>query len=289
MSEEKNLCVSDERIVEIETERLRGFRNHPFKVRFDNQMVQLKDSIEKYGVLTPLLVRPVPEGSYEIISGHRRKFAAEQLGYRRLPVIIRVMRDEEAVIKMVDSNFQREDISPSEKAFAYKMKYEAIKGKGRKNIGGQLDHQYKGKKTIEIIGKEIGDSPKQLQRYLKLTELMPELLEKLDNGEISFNPAFELAFLKEEEQKQILDAMEYTQASPSLSQAQRIKKLSQEEKLTVEKMQDILGEVKKGEIDRVVFKNEQLHKYFPPNYSSSKMKREILELLKIWKEQYWND
>lgn len=184
-------------------------------------MVQLKDSIEKYGVLTPLLVRPVPEGSYEIISGHRRKFAAEQLGYRRLPVIIRVMKDEEAVIKMVDSNFQREEISPSEKAFAYKMKYEAIKGKGRKNIGGQVDHQYKGKKTIEIIGKEIGDSPKQ---------------------------------------------------------AQRIKKLSQEEKLTVEKMQDILGEVKKGEIDRVVFKNEQLHKYFPPNYSSSKMKREILEL-----------
>ena len=277
----------EERVIEIEIERLRDFQNHPFKVKTDQQMSQLIDSMEYYGILNPLIVRPVLDGVYEIISGHRRKYAAEKLGYRKIPVIIRVLKDDEAIVSMVDSNLQREEISPSEKAFAYKMKYDAIKRNAGRRKRGQLDHQLKGKKTIEVIGKELGDSPKQVQRYLKITELIPELLEMLDDGTISFNPAFEVAFLKTEEQKQLIEAMDFTQAIPSLSQAQRIKKLSQDSELTEDRMKEILGEVKKGEIERVSFKNEQLYKFFPKNYSPARMKREILDLLKLWSEQYW--
>ena len=180
----------DEKIVEIEMERLRSFRNHPFKVKADAEMLQLMDSISKYGVMNPLIVRPVPEGVYEIISGHRRKYAAQQLGFRKMPVIIRVMRDEDAVINMVDSNLQREKIPPpSEKAFAYKMKYDAIKRKGGRRNSSQDDHHFTGKRTIDLIGEDSGESPKQVQRFLKLTELIPELLEMLDEGAIAFNPA----------------------------------------------------------------------------------------------------
>ena len=220
----------DEQIIEIEIERLRSFKNHPFKVEDDKDMHLLKDSIKKYGVLNPLIVRPVPDGVYEIISGHRRKYAAQQLGYRKVPVIIRVMNDEEAIIKMVDSNLQRERISYSEKAFAYKMKNDAMKrtaGRPR----SQIDHNLKGKRTVEIIAEETGESPKQVQR---------------------------------------------------------IKKLSKDGKLTLEKMQDILSEIKKGEISRVTFTNEQLHRYFPNNYTPEMMKREIVAILKIWMEQYWD-
>lgn len=277
----------EERVIEIEIERLRDFQNHPFKVKTDQQMSQLIESMEHYGILNPLIVRPVLDGVYEIISGHRRKYAAEKLGYRKIPVIIRVLKDDEAIVSMVDSNLQREEISPSEKAFAYKMKYDAIKRNAGRRKRGQLDHQLKGKKTIEVIGKELGDSPKQVQRYLKITELIPELLEMLDDGTISFNPAFEVAFLKAEEQKQLIEAMDFTQAIPSLSQAQRIKKLSQDSALSEDRMKEILGEVKKGEIERVSFKNEQLYKFFPKNYSPARMKREILDLLKLWSEQYW--
>ncbi len=279
-----NEIEPDEKVVEIEMERLREFRNHPFKVKADAQMLLLIESISKYGILNPLIVRPVPEGVYEIISGHRRKYAATQLGYRKLPVIIRVMKDEDAVISMVDSNLHREVIRPSEKAFAYKMKYEAIRRKsGRKN-GGQVDHHFLGRKSVDIIGEDSGESPKQVQRFLKLTELIPELLEMLDEGAIAFNPAFETAFLTEEEQKNLIKAMDYTQAMPSLSQAQRMKKLSREGKLTLKQMQSILSEVKKGEINRVMFKNEQLHQYFPKDYTAEQMKQGILEILQLWRE-----
>lgn len=239
MEEKKELLDQDERVVEIELERLRGFVNHPFKVQADSQMIELQESIKKYGILNPLIVRTRQDGTYEIISGHRRKFAAEKIGYRKVPVIIRVLKDDEAVVSMVDSNLQREMISPSEKAFAYKMKYEAIKRKAGRRKCGQVDHNL-GKKSIELIGEECGDSPKQVQRYIKITELIPEMLEKVDDGSMGFTPAVQLSFLKKKEQKEMLDAMEFAQCTPSLSQALRIKKLSADGKLTVRDMEDIL-------------------------------------------------
>ena len=261
----------DEKIIEIEIERLCSFKNHPFQVKDDKEMHLLKESIEKYGILNPLIVRPVPDGVYEIISGHRRKHAAELLGYRKVPVIIRVMTEDESILNMVDSNLHREKISFSEKAFAYKMKNDVLKRKsGRKK--GQIDHKTKRKRTVEIISEECGDSPKQVQRYISLTKLIPEFLQKLDDELISFNPAVEISALKEEEQKQLLEAMDYAQAVPSLSQAQRIRKLSKENQLTLEKMQEIMSEIKKGEITRVAFTNEQLHKYFPSRYTPAMKK-----------------
>ena len=196
----------DEKIIEIEIERLRSFKNHPFQVKDDNEMHLLKESLEKYGILTPLIVRSVPDGVYEIIAGHRRRHAAELLGYRKVPVIIRVMNEDEAILNMVDSNLHREKISFSEKVFAYKMKNDVLKRKsGRKK--GQIDHKTKKKRTVEIISEECGDSPKQVQRYISLTKLIPEFLQKLDDELISFNPAVEISALKEEEQKQLLEAI----------------------------------------------------------------------------------
>ena len=280
--------VNEEKIISIEIERLKDFKDHPFRVRSDRDMQKLLASIKQYGILSPLIVRPIPEGVYEIISGHRRKYAAQQLGYRKVPVIIRAMKDDEAVISMIDANLQREQIRPSEKAFAYKMKYDAIKRRSGRRKKDAIDYHFKGKRSVNVISEEMGDSPKQVQRYLKLTELIPEMLEMLDDEMISFSPAFEIAFLKDKEQKDLIEAMNYTQAMPSLSQAQRIKKLSQEGTLTKEKMQDILSETKKGIIDRVTFKNEQLYRFFPRNYSATQMKREILEILKLWISQNWD-
>jgi len=280
--------VNEEKIISIEIERLKDFKDHPFRVRSDRDMQKLLVSIKQYGILSPLIVRPIPEGVYEIISGHRRKYAAQQLGYRKVPVIIRAMKDDEAVISMIDANLQREQIRPSEKAFAYKMKYDAIKRRSGRRKKDAIDYHFKGKRSVNIISEEIGDSPKQVQRDLKLTERIPEMLEMLDDEMISFSPAFEIAFLKDKEQKDLIEAMNYTQAMPSLSQAQRIKKLSQEGTLTKEKMQDILSETKKGIIDRVTFKNEQLYRFFPRNYSATQMKREILEILKLWISQNWD-
>ena len=231
MAEKTELLEEDEKVVEIELERLRGFENHPFKVRADSQMIELQESIKKYGILNPLIVRPKKDGCYEIISGHRRKFAAEKIGYRKVPVIIRVLKDDEAVVSMIDSNLQREMISPSEKAFAYKMKYEAIKRKAGRRKCGQVDHNL-GKKSIELIGEECGDSPKQVQRYIKITDLIPEMLEKVDDG---------------------------------------------------------LSEIKQKEIDRVVFKTEQLHRFFPVTYTAEQMRREILEMLKLNMKKYWDE
>ena len=277
----------DEKIVEIELERLRTFQNHPFKVQADSQMIELQDSIKKYGILNPLIVRPRPDAMYEIISGHRRRFAAEQLGYRKVPVIIRVLQDDEAVISMVDSNLQRERISPSEKAFAYKMKYDVIKRKTGRRKCGQIDH-HSGKKSIEIIGAESGESPKQVQRYIKMTDLIPELLEKVDDGTMGFTPAVQISYLKKKDQEMMLEAMDYSQCTPSLSQAQRMKRMSVEGNLTLEAMQEILSEIKQKEIDRVIFKNEQLYRFFPSSYTAEQMRREILEILKLWMSNYWD-
>lgn len=289
MTEQKKFIVpnEEEKIIQIEIERLTTFKDHPFKVQEDEDMKMLMESIEKYGILNPLIVRPLKEGVYEIVSGHRRRYAAEKLGYRKVPVIIRVMQDEESVIAMVDANLQRESISFSEKAFAYKMKNDAMKRvRGRKKRG-QIDDNLLGKRTIEIIAEESGESYKQIQRYIKITALHPKLLEMLDKGEISFNPAVEISNLKMKEQENFLEAMDYAQSVPSLSQAQRIKALSKSGKLTLEEMQDILSEIKKGEITRVTFTNEQLHRYFPDNYTPQMMKREIIAILKIWMEERW--
>jgi len=286
VAEKTEVCDAEEKVIEMELERLRTFENHPFKVHADSQMIELQDSIKSFGILNPLIVRPRPDGVYEIISGHRRRYAAEQLGYRKVPVIIRALKDDEAVISMIDSNLQRERINPSEKAFAYKMKYDVIKRKTGRRKCGQIDHN-SGKKSIDIIGKESGDSPKQVQRYIKMTDLIPEILEKVDDGTMGFTPAVQLSYLKKKEQEKILEAMDYVQCTPSLSQAQRMRKMSTEGMLTFEGMQDILSEIKQKEIDRVVFKNEQLYRFFPSSYSAEQMKREILEILKLWMKNNW--
>ena len=286
MDKKTDVRDPDEKVVEIEMERLRAFPNHPFKVIGDSQMIELQDSIKKYGVLNPLIVRPKIEGYYEIISGHRRKYAAEKLGYKKIPVIIRMLQDDEAVVIMVDSNLQREQITPSEKAYAYKMKYDAIKKKaGRKNCS-QVDHNT-GKRSIDVIGELCGDSAKQVQRYIKITELIPALLDKVDDGTMGFTPAVQLSYLKKKEQQEIMNAIDSTQCTPSLSQAIRMKKLSESGKLTEAEIEGILGEVKQKETDRVIFKNEQLYRFFPSTYTSEQMRREILEILKSWRNSNW--
>lgn len=286
MDQKTDVRDPDEKVVEIEMERLRAFPNHPFKVIGDSQMIELQDSIKKYGVLNPLIVRPKVEGYYEIISGHRRKYAAEKLGYKRIPVIIRMLQDDEAVVIMVDFNLQREQITPSEKAYAYKMKYDAIKKKaGRKNCS-QVDHNT-GKRSIDVIGELCGDSAKQVQRYIKITELIPALLDKVDDGTMGFTPAVQLSYLKKKEQQEIMNAIDYTQCTPSLSQAIRMKKLSESGKLTEAEIEGIFGEVKQKETDRVIFKNEQLYRFFPSTYTSEQMRREILEILKSWRNSNW--
>ena len=276
---------NDEKVVEIEIERLHDFKNHPFKVQADSQMKELQDSISKYGILNPLIVRPRPEGFYEVISGHRRKYAAMELKYTKVPVIIRYMLDEEAIISMVDSNLQRERILPSEKAAAYKMKYEVLRRKAGRRKCSQVDYTT-GKKSIEIIGEETGDSPKQIQRYLKLNDLIPELLDKVDDETMGFTIGVELAYLSKANQEIVLEAMENTLATPNLSQAIRIKKMQEEEKISVHSVEAIITEVKQKEINRVVFKNEQLYRYFPSYYTAEQMRREILTLLKINMESY---
>lgn len=276
----------EERVIEIEPERLRDFEAHPFHVTEDDEMKNLMESIRLYGILNPLIVRPKPEGFYEIISGHRRKYAAQNLGYRKIPVIIRVLSDEEAVVMMVDSNLQRENLLPSEKAFAIKMKYEAIKRNGGRRIkGSQSGILQKGVRSVHILGEQTGDSPKQIQRYLKITELVPELLAMLDNRKISFNPAYEIPFLTKEQQEKIVKAMKMVHSAPSLSQAQRIRQLGQEQALSIQKVREILSEIKKGEINRVTFKNEQLYQFFPHGYPAKRMKQDILDILQQWKQE----
>ena len=274
-----------ERVQKIPISELKPFQNHPFKVIDDEAMLRTTESIAQFGVLTPLIARPLEEGGYEIISGHRRVHAAEAAGLTDVPVIVRDMTDDEAVVLMVDSNLQRENILPSERAFAYKMKLEAMKHQGeRTDLQGEgTSTQVVSKsRSNEILGMQNDQSRETVRRFIRLTNLIPELLEMLDQKQISFNPAVELSYLTPDEQKSLLEAMDYTQAAPSLSQAQRLKKLSQEGGCALDDMCEILGEVKKGDLERVAFKSEQLRKYFPKSYSPKQMQDTIIKLLEQW-------
>ena len=269
---------------------LHPFEGHPFKVLDDELMEQTVESIKQIGVVSPLIVRPDPEGGFEILSGHRRLHAAQLAGLETVPVIVNEMDDDAAIIFMVDSNLQRENILPSERAFSYKMKLEAMKhqaGRPSKENDSQLGNNF-GKLSSEEMAEELGTSKNQIFRYIRLTNLIPEILDMVDEKKIAFNPAVELSYLKPSEQKEFLEAMDYAQATPSLSQAQRIKKLSQSNELTEDNLKDILCEIKREDISRVTFKTEQLKKYFPKDYTVEKMKREIIDILKIWMDKYWD-
>lgn len=273
-----------EQIQQLPLTELHPFPNHPFKVMEDEAMQRTVESIAQYGVLAPLIARPRPEGGYEILSGHRRQYAAKLAGLETLPVIVRNMDDNAAVVLMVDSNLQREHILPSERAFAYKMKLEALKNQGARSdltssqVGTKL-------RSDEKVAHDSGESRNQVQRFIRLTHLIPELLELVDQKKISFNPAVELSYLTEPEQRDFLEAMQDTQNAPSLSQAQRIKKLSQESQCSYEAIFDIMGEEKKAEMDHVTLKNEVLRKYFPRSYTPKQMEDTILRLLEQWQKK----
>ena len=273
-----------EQIQQIPIADLHPFKDHPFKVLDDEAMQRTVESVAQFGVLAPLVVRPREEGGYEIISGHRRQHAAELAGLKTLPVIVRNMDDDQAVIHMVDSNLQRESILPSERAFAYKMKLEAIKNQGARS---DLTSSQVGMKlqSLDIVGKDAGDSRNQVHRYIRLTNLIPELLELVDQKKISFNPAVELSYLTTSEQRDFFEAMQDTQNAPSLSQAQRIKKLSQEGHCSYEAIFDIMGKEKKAEMDRLTIKNDVLRKYFPKSYTPRQMEETILKLLEQWQKK----
>jgi len=284
-----------EKVQRIPIAELVPFKNHPFKVVDDEAMLRTTESVAQFGVLTPLIARPLEDGGYEIISGHRRAHAAEAAGLTEVPVIVRDMDDDAAVVLMVDSNLQRENILPSERAFAYKMKLEAMKHQGERtdlkeeSTSRQLGEKLQGQTSVGEMSDQIGESQRQIQRFIRLTSLIPELLDMVDRKQISFNPAVELSYLTLEEQKHVIEAMDFTQAAPSLSQAQRLKKLSQEGGCTMEAMQDILGEVKKGDLERVAFKSEQLRKYFPKSYTPKQMSETIIKLLEQWQKKRQRD
>ena len=283
-TEESRQEQQREQVQQIPIGELFPFKNHPFKVLDDESMQRTVESVEQYGVLSPLIARPRPEGGYEIISGHRRQHAAQLAGLDTLPVIVRQMDDDAAVLLMVDSNLQRESILPSERAFAYKMKLEALKNQGARS---DLTSSQVGMKlqALDIVGQEAGDSRNQVHRFIRLTNLIPELLDLVDEKKISFNPAVELSYLDEAQQRDFLQAMDETQNAPSLSQAQRMKKLAQEEKFTYEAAFAIMGEAKKDELDKVVIKNDTLKKYFPRSYTPRQMEDVIIKLLEQWKRR----
>lgn len=277
-----------ERVQNISIRELVPFKDHPFKVVDDEAMLRTTESIAQYGVLTPLIARPLEDGGYEIISGHRRVHAAEMAGLTEVPVLVRDMDDDAATVLMVDSNLQRESILPSERAFAYKMKLEAMKHQGQRNdltssqVGTKL-------RTDQAMAEELGESRNQIQRYIRLTNLIPELLEMVDQKQISFNPAVELSYLAPEEQEIFMQAMDEVQAAPSLSQAQRLKKLAQEGDFTMDSAREIMNEVKKGDLERVTFRNEQLRKYFPRSYTAQQMQDTIIKLLDQWQKKKARD
>lgn len=277
-----------ERVQNISISELVPFKDHPFKVVDDEAMLRTTESIAQYGVLTPLIARPLEGGGYEIISGHRRAHAAEMAGLTEVPVLVRQMDDDAATVLMVDPNLQRENILPSERAYAYKMKLEALKHQGERSdlTSGQLGPKLR---SDEQLAQEAGESRKQVQRYIRLTNLIPELLEMVDQKQISFNPAVELSYLAPEEQEIFMQAMDEVQASPSLSQAQRLKKLAQEGDFTMDAAREIMNEVKKGDLERVTFRNEQLRKYFPRSYTTQQMQDTIIKLLDQWQKKKARD
>ena len=283
-TEESRQEQQREQVQQIPIGELFPFKNHPFKVLDDESMQRTVESVEQYGVLSPLIARPRPEGGYEIISGHRRQHAAQLAGLDTLPVIVRNMDDDAAVLLMVDSNLQRENILPSERAFAYKMKLEALKNQGTRSdltsaqVGRKLE-------AADIVGQEAGDSRNQVRRFIRLTNLIPELLDMVDEKKISFNPAVELSYLDESQQRAFLEAMDGTQNAPSVSQAQQLKKMAQCGEFIYEKAFDILGQEKKSEQDTVTIKNDILRKYFPRSYTPRQMEEKIIQLLDAWQKK----
>ena len=284
-TEESRANAQREKVQEIPLGELHPFRNHPFKVKDDAAMQDTVDSVREYGVLVPAIARPDPDGGYELIAGHRRHHASELAGKETMPVIVRDLDDDAATIIMVDSNLQREELLPSERAFAYKMKLDAMKrqaGRPMKENRDQVGHNFSGKRTVELIAENAPDSRNQIQRYIRLTELIPELLDMVDERKIAFNPAVELSYLKKEEQTLLLEAMDSEQATPSLSQAQRLKKFSQQKMLSLDVMRAVMSEEKKTDLDRVTLKNETLRKYFPKSYTPKQMEDTIIKLLEGW-------
>ena len=280
-----------EKIQEIPLSELHPFKNHPFKVKDDEAMMETADSIKQYGVLVPAIARPDPEGGYELVAGHRRHRASELADKETMPVIVRDLDDDAATIIMVDSNLQRESLLPSERAFAYKMKLDAMKHQGERVdlTCAQLGHKSDGRKSRDVLAEQVGQSKNQIQRFIRLTELIPELLDMVDEKKIALNPAYELSFLKKEEQVDLLDAMDSEQATPSLSQAQRLKKYSQEGHLTLDMMRVIMGEEKKSDLDRVTFTSDTLRKYFPKSYTPQRMQETIIKLLEQWQKKRQRD
>ena len=292
-TEESRQEQQREQVQQIPIGELFPFKNHPFKVLDDESMQRTVESVEQYGVLSPLIARPRPEGGYEIISGHRRQHAAQLAGLETLPVIVRNMDDDAAVLLMVDSNLQRESILPSERAFAYKMKLEALKNQGARSdlTCGQIGHKLNGAKARDIVADESGDNARNVQRFIRLTNLIPELLDMVDEKKIAFNPAVELSYLDTNQQRDFLEAMNDTQNAPSLSQAQRLKKLAQEGHFSYDVAFAVMGEEKKDELDKVVIKNDTLRKYFPRSYTPKQMEDTIIKLLEQWqrKQQRQNE
>ena len=288
-TEESRQEQQREQVQQIPIGELFPFKNHPFKVLDDESMQRTVESVEQYGVLSPLIARPRPEGGYEIISGHRRQHAAQLAGLDTLPVIVRNMDDDAAVLLMVDSNLQRENILPSERVFAYKMKLEALKNQGARSDLTSV--QVAPKLSTEKIGEEVGMSKDNVKRYIRLTNLVPELLDMVDEKKIAFNPAVELSYLDESQQRDFLEAMNDTQNAPSLSQAQRLKKLAQEGHFSYDVAFAVMGEEKKDELDKVVIKNDTLRKYFPRSYTPKQMEDTIIKLLEQWqrKQQRQNE
>ena len=286
-TKESRADAQREKVLEIPLSELHPFKDHPFKVKDDDAMMETADSIRQYGVLVPAIARPDPNGGYELVAGHRRHRASELAGKETMPVIVRDLDDDQATIIMVDSNLQRESLLPSERAFAYKMKLEAMKrqaGRPSKN-SAQVGRNFDGKESREILAEQVGQSRNQISRYIRLTELIPELLDMVDEKKIAFNPAYELSFLKKEEQVDLLDAMDSEQATPSLSQAQRLKKFSQEGHLTLDMMRVIMGEEKKSDLDKITFTSDTLRKYFPRSYTPQRMQETIIKLLEQWQRK----
>jgi ParB family chromosome partitioning protein len=281
-TEESRADGNREKVVEIPLTELFPFKDHPFKVIDNEEMVETAESVKKYGILVPAIARPRDEGGYELIAGHRRKRACELAELETMPVIVRNIDDDEAIIIMVDSNLQRESILPSERAFAFKMKLEAIKRQGARTDLTSSQLGTKLPRADEIIAEQVGSSRNQIQRYIRLTHLIPEILSMVDEKKIAFNPAVELSYLKKEEQTDLLEAMDMEQATPSLSQAQRLKKFSNEGKLTINVMSAIMSEEKKGDLDKVTLTGDTLKKYFPKSYTPKQMQDTIIKLLEGW-------
>ena len=290
-TEESRADVGREKVMEIPLAELHAFEGHPFKVKDDESMLETAESVRQYGVLVPAIARPRAEGGYELIAGHRRHRASELAEKETMPVIVRDLDDDAATIIMVDSNLQRESLLPSERAFAYKMKLDAMKHQGERLdlTCAQVGHKSDGKKSRDILAEQVGQSKNQIQRFIRLTELIPPLLDMVDDKKIAFNPAYELSFLTKEEQKTLVETMDYEQATPSLSQAQRMKKFSQEGKLTGDVMLAIMSEEKKSDLDKVTFTSDTLRKYFPKSYTPKKMEETIIKLLEQWQRKRQRD